>query len=97
MECRNSSALRGGCRQLQCVSVHRALQSSCALACFVHQLLQNVTHFPLGAAATGSGSGPSTGRSSVIIAARQRANLILYSLSSCLTPPAITAQKAASL
>ena len=66
-------------RQLQCVTVHRALQSSCVLACFAHQSRQNVMHFPCGAAETGFVSGPLKDRSSVIIAARQSANFIFAS------------------
>ena len=61
------------------MTVHRALQSSCVLACFVHQLLQNAAHFPIGAAAAGSVSVPPTDNSRVSNRVKQRAIFILYS------------------
>jgi hypothetical protein len=56
------------------------LQSSRALACLAHQLLQNATHFPVGAATAEFVSDPSTDSSTVIIAVRQREIFILYLL-----------------
>jgi uncharacterized membrane protein YhaH (DUF805 family) len=71
--------------------VQRALQYSWARAWVAHQLLQNATHFAVGAAAAGVLSGPFIDSISVASAARERT--IFMRFISSARPRAITAQR----
>lgn len=86
--------------QLQCVAVQRALQYSWARAWVAHQLLQNATHFPVGAAAAGVLNGPLTEMDRAINAAKLTISFIRFLLS--MTPkhhsnkPAVRGRQLAS-